>query len=316
LKNSILKVVAYFDLFNYPVNHEEIRNLMDRIVERDELSDALNQLVHAECLYQFGEFYTLRNDPSSVKLRLEGNERAKPLIFKANRISRFIAKFPFVRGVGVSGSLSKNFASQNADIDWFIITKANRLWISRTLLHLYKKLSYLTGSQHWFCMNYFIDEEALQIQEKNIFTAIELITLKPFFGTPSMARLFAANQWAQLFISSFKNKFIDSRMEEQAPRGLKKILESLFNNKLGDRLDDYLNRLTARRWLIKEEKHKLNMKGNRMGLRTGKHFSKPNPVFFQENLLGRYFRNMDEWERKWAAKGIHERSPFFLKEII
>ena len=85
-------------------------------------------------------------------------------------------QFPFVRGVFISGSLSKRCAAEKEDVDYFIVTSANRLWIARTIMHLYKKLTYLRGRQDRYCMNYFIDEEALEIKEKNIFTAVEMIT--------------------------------------------------------------------------------------------------------------------------------------------
>jgi hypothetical protein len=49
---------------------------------------------------------------------------------------------------------------------------------------------------------------------------------------------------------------------------------------MGESLDNYLMNLTTKRWQEKEAAQMLNIKGNRMGLRTGKHFSKPNPVFF------------------------------------
>ena len=52
---------------------------------------------------------------------------AATLLARAEKIAKLFYKFPYVRAVGVSGSVSKNFADENADIDYFIITKANRL---------------------------------------------------------------------------------------------------------------------------------------------------------------------------------------------
>src|SRR6202022_4223033 len=90
-----------------------------------------------------------------------------------------------------------------SDIDFFIITKANRLWIARTLMHLFKKLTFLTGHQGWYCMNYYVDEEALQIEEKNIFTATELITLLPVCGNGTMEEFFRANNWASSYFPNY-----------------------------------------------------------------------------------------------------------------
>jgi hypothetical protein len=316
LKSSILKVLAYFDLFDYPLLVNEIHFMMDRQVDRNELLAGLDELDKAKCLFRFGEFYTLNNDSGSIENRLKGNERAKPLLAIAGRIAGFLFRFPFVRSIAVSGSLSKNYAEPNADIDLFIITKANRLWIARTILHLFKKFTYLTGHQHWYCMNYFIDEEALLIEEKNIFTATEVITLRPLYGKDTMEHFFRANEWVNMFFPNYEIGTMDCSEYSRKGAKVKKIIEALFNNKLGNRLDNYFRKITAARWTRKEENHQLNMKGNRMGLRTDKHFSKPNPVYFQEKLLTRYRKNYDKWEQKWTTMGVHDPSPFFLKEII
>jgi hypothetical protein len=316
LKSGILKVLAYFDLFDYPLLVNEIHFMMDRQVDRKELLAGLDELDKAKCLFRFGEFYTLNSDPDSIEKRLKGNERAKPLLVIAGRIAGFLFRFPFVRAIAISGSLSKNYAEPNADIDLFIITKANRLWIARTILHLFKKLTYLTGHQHWYCMNYFIDEEALLIEEKNIFTATEVITLRPIYGKDTMELFIRANEWVNMFFPNYEIGTMDCPGDSGNGAKVKKTIEALFNNKLGDRLDNYFRKITSARWTRKEENHQLNMKGNRMGLRMDKHFSKPNPVYFQEKLLNRYRKNYDKWEQRWTALGVHDPSPFFLKEII
>src|SRR5690606_36687941 len=96
---------------------------------------------------------------------------------------------------------SKGIAQPHSDIDFFIITAEDRLWICRTLLHVFKKLSFLFGSQHAFCMNYFLDESHLILEEKNRFTATELMTLIPLYGHPTYQNLILRNQcWIQLHL--------------------------------------------------------------------------------------------------------------------
>ena len=75
---------------------------------------------------------------------------------------------------------------------------------------------------------------------------------------------------------------------------MKRMIESLFNNSVGERLDNYLMKLTSTRWTQKEVEGKLNIKGGRMGLRTGKHFSKPNPAFFQQKVMLLYENKIRE----------------------
>src|SRR4029453_8923510 len=89
-----------------------------------------------------------------------------------------IASFPYVRCVCISGSLSKKYFDDTTDIDFFVITKPGRLWVCRTFLILFKKL-FLLNSKKYFCINYFIDSDNLEIPDQNIFTATELTTLIP-----------------------------------------------------------------------------------------------------------------------------------------
>jgi len=274
---SALKTLSYFDLFDYPITAEEILLYLDQNVPASKLKLSLDQLTAEKKIFKLGNFYSLRNSQALIDRRLKGNDRAALLLPKAYKICGFLYRFPFVRGIGISGSLSKNFAAEDADIDYFIVTKANRLWIARTLMHLYKKLTFLTGRQHNYCMNYYIDEERLNIEEKNAFTAIEVLTLVPVCGNGTMEKFFISNEWTNQYYPNF---IVDAESRRNRKDGwLKKFLESLFNNKTGDRLDNYLMRLTAKRWSRKTRK-----------LQTSKHYCKPDPNNFQKPLLEKFNR--------------------------
>ena len=176
---AILKTLVYFDIFDYPLSEKDIKNFLGCYISDEIFASALLQLLLDKIIFRVDQFYSLQNNRQRAEERIQGNLRAQSLIVKATRIGAFLYKFPYVRAVAVSGSLSKNYADKKADIDFFIITKANRLWIARTILHLFKKFTFLVGKENFFCMNYFVDEEALVIPEKNIYTAVEIVTLLP-----------------------------------------------------------------------------------------------------------------------------------------
>ncbi|MEZ5195381.1 MAG: hypothetical protein R2764_02960 [Bacteroidales bacterium] len=96
-------------------------------------------------------------------------------MLKAKRFSTFISNFPYVRGISLSGSLSKGYIGDDPDIDYFIITKENRLWLSCTMLIAFKKI-FLFNSCKYFCVNYFIDTNNLEIEEK---TFLRLLSCQP-----------------------------------------------------------------------------------------------------------------------------------------
>jgi len=297
MQNSVVRVLAYFDMFAYPVSEEEIQFFLDREADPGLLREALQQLLLEKHVFRYDRFYSLRDDGSLAGKRIKDNQRAAAMMITARKVAAFLYRFPYVRGIGISGSLSKNVANEHADIDFFIITKANRLWIARTLMHLFKKLTFLVGRQHWYCMNYFVDEEALQIEEQNVFTAMELITLIPVSGNGTMQKFFTANEWATVYYPSYAGKASSSKTTCRQ-FWIKSGIEWLFNNRMGNRLDDYLMRLTSKRWNRKEDEKRININGRRMGLRTGKHYSKPNPAFMQHTLLSLYKNKLAAWEKE------------------
>ncbi|HET9744671.1 MAG TPA: hypothetical protein VFP97_03095 [Chitinophagaceae bacterium] len=292
LGKSILKTLAYFDIFRYPLTAEEIRSFLDQSCNEIDLITALQDLITTGKIFPLHEFYSLQNDISLINRRIQGNERAGSLLKTAERIASKIYKFPYVRAVGVSGSVSKNFADEQADIDYFIITKSNRLWIARTLLHIFKKNPFLKNRHRHYCMNYFVDEADLVIEEKNIYTATELFTLIPMAGNGIMKKFFEANCWSSVY---FPNLSLPEINKENKPLPwYKKSMELFFNSRFGDWLENYFFRLTTKRWKKKEDEKRLNTKGERMGLKTGKHVSKPNPVFFHDWFVSRYESRLHE----------------------
>ena len=291
-KIGILKVLAYFDIFHYPLTKKEIKRFLDRTIDDHKLDKLLDHLLSSRRIFSDSNFYSLQDNPLLTHRRKEGNLRAAKLFPTALKIGRFLYHFPFVRAIGISGSLSKNFADEKADIDFFIITKANRLWIARTIMHVFKKLTFITGHQHFFCMNYYIDEEALLIGDKNIFTAIEIATLVPVCGKVTLDDFFASNSWHQHFFSARDHKQLANDNAFRNP--FKKLAEFIFNNQTGDRLDNWLCQITTRRWQQKSLEGQLNKNGNMVKLITGKHFARSNPGGFQEKVLALYEQKLME----------------------
>jgi len=293
LRSSILKTLAYFDIFHYPLAAEDVCRYLDREASEEDVSQEMEAMVDEGRLFRTGPFYSLQNDPSLATRRLRGEAHADELLVIANRGARLLYQFPFVRGVCISGSLSKRCADDKADIDYFIVTKSNRIWIARTLLHLFKKLTYLRGRQHRYCMNYFVDEEALEIKEKNIFTAIELLTLMPICGNGGLTRFFQANEWTSQYLPHYNDR-LRVALVDHASSWPKRMIEKLFDHRWGDRLEAWLRGLTDRRWKQKAERGDVNGKGDPMALQCGEHYSRPNPEFFQQRILGRFQKRVRE----------------------
>jgi hypothetical protein len=291
---SILRLLAYFDIFQYPLTKDEIRHFLPEYISESRLDALLQSMLINNAIFLHNDFFSLNDNPLLAYRRRDGNLRAKKLIPRAYAIGRFLYRFPFVRAIAISGSLSKDFADEKDDIDFFIITKANRLWIARTIMHLFKKLTFITGHQHYFCMNYYLDEEALMIQEQNIFTAMEIRTLLLVCGDRQHDKFLEVNSWTSEFLFSPGSSQTPNRKKRDVKPWYKSFAEWIFNNKTGDHLDDWLMGVTTSRWQRKNIMGKRNKNGRIMNLITGKHFSRSNPGAFQEKVLALYKQKLND----------------------
>ncbi len=285
-RQDILKTLAYFDYFNYPLTNEDIRSFLCRQQSQHHIDGILIGLVREKIVFKLHEFYSLQNKPSLADNRRKGNLMAVKQLAIARKAASLLSRFPFVETVAVSGSLSKEYADEETDIDFFIITTANRLWIARSLMHLFKKLTYLRGRQHWFCMNYYVDETGMEIPEKNIFTAMEIVTLLPMQGLKHFKKFREANVWTDDFFPAHAIS-LDACMEIKKSF-LRKSFEKIFNSKFGDTVDKWLMTVTDKRWKKKTANGTLNSHHVKIGMSVNRHFSKPDPKNFQVKVVQQY----------------------------
>ncbi len=288
LHKSILKVIAYFDVFSYPVTPGEINFFLDQKAAGSHvLQLALDELAAKQLISNLNGFYLLRKEQSIIDRRLKGNAGAIPQIKKAVKIARFLSKFPYIRGVAISGSLSKHFSYEGSDLDFFIITKANRLWLAKTIFTFFLKLARLFNKGHLYCLNYFIDEDALEILEKNIFTATEIITLLPCEGEKIFNSFFEANSWVNEYLPNNKvNLCYGKEMKYWLPKGL---VEMVFNGSIGNSIDTAILNHYHKKWVQLRKQNIFTDIGFQLGgLIAEKHCCKPFPQHIQKNILDKF----------------------------
>jgi hypothetical protein len=165
----------------------------------------------------------------------------------ARVMATIIRMFPFVRGVFLSGELSKGIASRKSDLDFVIITKEHRLWIARTLLILFKKV-FLFNRKRFFCVNQFITEDHLRVEIRNIYTATEVATLLPLENDAMFSRYILANLWIAQFFPNWK---IDERLlrtDREATSTVQSFLERMIPDGIANHLDRWLMFKWQRIW--------------------------------------------------------------------
>lgn len=284
LGKSVIKTLLYYDIFQYPLKADEVFHYLDRnSTTIEDVRAELNRLSFEHDIYKFEEFFSIVNDESRVSRRIAGNEKAEELIPVAKQKALLIASFPFVRGVMASGSLSKGYMDDTSDLDFFVVTAKNRVWITRTLLALYKRI-FFKNSHQFFCTNYFVDEDHLEIEEKNVFTATELASVLPLYGANVYHDLIQANKhWLRRFFPNF-----NPRATGGIPAGAigiaKSICESLINIFGGSLFEKLLMKLALKRW------KKLYWKSYspedfEVAFKSKKYVSKNHPRNFQKKVI-------------------------------
>lgn len=301
---TLLKPILYFSLFKYPLTEEEIFAFSEAN-SKDQIKEELDDLVNNQIIYKIDEFYLIENDESQIKRRLSGNQMAKDIHKKATNVSRFISKFPYVEGVGISGSLSKGYYDEDGDIDFFIMTTPKRLWVSRTLLILYKKI-FLFNSKKYFCVNYFISTNSLEIEEKNRFTATELTTMLPMFGNGSFHDFYEQNKWVNNYLPNKSLSEGLTKMSLVKKPLFTKFIESILNTKLGDWLDTLFLKITYKKWKVKF--NKLDDKHFNIALKSTKNVSKHHPLNFQRKVIERLNDKYDELKEKHNIHLVKENA--------
>ena len=90
---------------------------------------------------------------------------------KATKWAKKLGKQKYVEAIFLSGSLAQGHASQEADIDFFIIATPGRIWTAR--FRVFVQLKAPTGNSPnrtimlaRFCPNHFITADHLEIAEK------------------------------------------------------------------------------------------------------------------------------------------------------
>lgn len=295
--NTVLLTLMYFDVFRHPLTLDEIYRFChwDSCTLTD-VAAGIEELQELGIIGGGDGFYFLTGTENNIELRLDRNKRALLYSGKAEKWSRFISGFPFVRSVIISGSLSKGTMDKNGDIDYFIITEPGRLWVARTFLILFKKL-FLLNSKRYFCVNYFVDNSHLSIPDRNLFTATEIVFAKPMRDVNSFETFLRENKWSAIFYPNFP-----SETKEIPPTrngALKRAAEKVLRGKFGEWLDDKFFRITIHRW--KKKFPHMREDHFEVDFRSRKHVSKHHPQGFQRIVISKLEIKRNELQEKYGV---------------
>ncbi len=218
-KAAILKTLLYSDIFNYPLKKEEIHYFLisNKKTSIKVIDKNLKNIKEID--FKNG-YYFLKGKERLVAIR---EKREKYSLVKLKKLKKLVKKLSLIwtiKFIGISGNLALKNTERKDDIDLFIISAKNTIWITRFLtiimlkfLGVYRKRGE-KKIRDKICTNMFIDESNLGFSKKrrNIYTAHELVQLKPLFNKKNIYQKFLlSNKWA---LNYLPNAFEDINFKE------------------------------------------------------------------------------------------------------
>jgi len=212
-------MIMYFDVFRHPLTLPELVRFIDPGQPRL-IAQQVELLVEQRILGR-QEAFVFRHGMEEMVLRRQLRARSAEKIWpRARRAAAWLYRIPQVRGLLVTGSLSKNSTQSQDDIDFMVLVEPGQVWTLKTLLQAGRKLL-PAGIRECLCTNYLLDISQPEIDDRNFFTAVELATAMPMAGRAASLKLLEANRhWVRHFIPGFDWSIDRARnMAPDSPRG-------------------------------------------------------------------------------------------------
>lgn len=255
VQRAAIRAVAYADIFAYPLSANEVHRYLHGVVATSATTAAALERASGPGgpLGQRDGFYTLRGREQLVDQRHLYAENAARLWPVALWYGRLIAKLPFVQMVAVTGSLAWNNVAADGDIDLLVVTEPDRLWVCHWMIAVLTKMVRLAGVP--LCPNYVLSERALALADHNLYTAYEIVQMKPIAGHAAYRAIREANAWATDFLPnapSFEPAVTDQWPAHAGNGALfvraARVVEPLLRSNVGSMLDKLEMRYRIRKW--------------------------------------------------------------------
>lgn len=212
LAQSIYRTLAFFDAQDMALTLMEMKIYLVKAEASEaglsEIRETFGSELPGLVNYRDG-FYFLAGRQELVNLRKERYKISLLRMRKAKKYLYFLRFMPYLRAVAISGSAALGNSSEDSDIDLFVITKKNRVWLARLLLAVYFQIfgqrrhgNFVKGR---FCLNHYLAEGKTIAEDRNLYTAVEYGSLIPIVGHACLEKFWQENEWIGQYLSDFHN---------------------------------------------------------------------------------------------------------------
>jgi hypothetical protein len=193
-KNKLISL-HYHDRFYYPLTDRELVKWK---------AGKLIKVKPTSVSFKNG-FYFLKGKEKLINLRLRKEKISLKKLERAKRAVSTLSMVPYIKFVGITGSLAMMNADVNSDIDLIIIVQKGSLWLTRFVSYLLLKISGYqirkpneNKQKDKLCLNMWFDESDLlwPKQDRNYYTAHEFAQILPIMNRDkTYEKLLHLNKW-------------------------------------------------------------------------------------------------------------------------
>ena len=216
LSSAILSTLVYHDIFGYPLDLSETANLLIKKKAGEEsIARGLGSLRVIGKVGANNGYFFLKDRQKIVRIRKLRAKYSQQKLERAAFFAGLLKVIPSVKLVAVSGALSMRNSSKGDDIDLVIVTSKNLLWTTRFLANLlllpFKRDPAGQKISDRACLNMFLDESALSIRDRNVYTAHEICQMKLLWDRGGTYKKFIdANKWVKKYLPNWQPEKVTS----------------------------------------------------------------------------------------------------------
>ncbi|MFA5770479.1 MAG: hypothetical protein WC894_03225 [Patescibacteria group bacterium] len=259
MEKEITKVLKYFAIFAYHPTLDEIHTFLRVKTNKQKLKYTPPQ-------------YSIK-EVKNLELKIKNSEN-KLNNWRFRAYIKLISIFPQIKLVGLSGSISMMNATEDDDIDLFIITAKNRLFTGRLIALVLAQILGLRRSRERFrdsatqifhknkvCLNLFFDESNLKVPKfkQTEFVGHEVLQMKPIIVKDNIyERFLEANRWVYELFPNGKSKsqILNLKSQIKLKRFKFKILNLFGTWNLGFRIFNKVESLLKKLQLTLINRHR------------------------------------------------------------
>jgi hypothetical protein len=200
---AIARSVIYASLFDYPLTLDQVHQTL---VESDQTAQEIlatytsSELLQTIVEYRDGFFFPRGQRELLTQRRLR-EARSRAFLTRHHRLIALVCALPYVRMVALSGSIAHLNLEGDGDLDLFIVTRGRRVWSVTVAVLILAKLM---RRRRIVCANFVVADSQLALEQQDLFTANQVIHLKPLVGGDLFPELLAANPFVARFYPNFQ----------------------------------------------------------------------------------------------------------------